>query len=283
MRFHKFKIGELNCVSLEEANKSIPLIKEFSEEHRKQALSAHKEHGALDDKVEIGFNYLFVEVMGKKILIDSGRGMGKLVEVLKEAGISPDEIDYLIITHGDNDHMGGIHHFTKSTVVMPDAAYKIWVNEESRNELIGNAHKALVRIFPEEMMALGNAAKVEFATETLGSLGSRLLLVQDEEEFIEGVKLFPTPGHREDHYAVEIKVGEETIIVLADALRHGFQMKYNTLNTYYDSIAENWTKTLKNISARDPEKKFIYFGTHITFPGLLKYDDKGLLVSLWNE
>ena len=285
MRVHKFQKGDVQFVSLEEANKVHPLKNEFPKEHQLAALLAHREHGATEDNVEIGFNYLYAEINGNKILIDAGKGMGQLVEALKIAGIDPMEIDYLIITHGDNDHMGGIHHFTKSTVVMPDAAYKIWVNEESRNELIGNAHKALVRIFPEKMMALGNAAKVEFATEVLSSLGSRLLLVQDEDEFIKGVKLFPTPGHREDHYAVEIKTGEDEddkIIVLADAIRHGFQMKYNTLNTYFDSIPEEWTSTLKNIAARDPEKKFVYFGTHITFPGLLKYNEKGLLVKWEN-
>ena len=52
-----------------------------------------------------------VRTQGKNILFDTGNGAargGKMLERLKAAGIEPEEIDLVMLTHFHGDHIGGL-------------------------------------------------------------------------------------------------------------------------------------------------------------------------------
>src|SRR5438067_45786 len=60
--------------------------------------------------VEGGQSTLFVSPAGESMLIDAGsageRDAGRIVAVAKQAGLS--QIDYMLVTHYDGDHVGGV-------------------------------------------------------------------------------------------------------------------------------------------------------------------------------
>lgn len=60
--------------------------------------------------VEGGQSTLFVSPSGESLLVDAGspgeRDAGRIVSVAKEAGLT--QIDYLLVTHYDGDHVGGV-------------------------------------------------------------------------------------------------------------------------------------------------------------------------------
>ena len=53
---------------------------------------------------------LYIETSGKKILFDSGTS-GLFMENAIKMGIDISKIDYAIISHGHNDHGGGLERF----------------------------------------------------------------------------------------------------------------------------------------------------------------------------
>ncbi len=279
MRFYQFKIGNVPCICFEESSKNISIVDEFTQDKHDEVLSAYLEHGAKNSQVEIGFNYLYIEQEGYKILIDTGLGKGALLSCMEQIGLKANDIDVIIITHGDGDHVGGLHQFKRAKIIMAEKAYALWMDEEQRNALQKNAFNALKRVFPIESIRGSNSGKERFATVVLPSLGERLQLVKDGEEFIRGLSMFPSPGHREDHYCLRIESAGSTLICLADALRHGFQMKYSKLPSMYDSVDELWTQSLQSIQAMDPGKSFLYFANHVSFPGVLEYNKEGLLLN----
>jgi competence protein ComEC len=60
--------------------------------------------------VEGGQSTLFVSPSGESLLVDAGtpgeRDAGRIVAVAKQAGLT--QIDYLVVTHYDGDHVGGV-------------------------------------------------------------------------------------------------------------------------------------------------------------------------------
>ena len=60
--------------------------------------------------VEGGQSTLFVSPSGETLLIDAGnpgdRDADRIAAVAKEAGVT--QIDYLLVTHYDGDHVGGV-------------------------------------------------------------------------------------------------------------------------------------------------------------------------------
>src|ERR1700688_252460 len=60
--------------------------------------------------VEGGQSTLFVSPSGESLLVDAGspgeRVAGRIVATAKQAGLT--QIDYLVVTHYDGDHVGGV-------------------------------------------------------------------------------------------------------------------------------------------------------------------------------
>src|ERR1700738_1824394 len=60
--------------------------------------------------VEGGQSTLFVSPSGESLLVDAGspgeRDAGRIVATAKQAGLA--RIDYLVVTHYDGDHVGGV-------------------------------------------------------------------------------------------------------------------------------------------------------------------------------
>ena len=66
---------------------------------------------------DLGPTWNYVVMADQPFLIDSGKyGQGRhLVAMMKQAGIDPKELDYVLISHGHEDHDGGLAELVKIT------------------------------------------------------------------------------------------------------------------------------------------------------------------------
>lgn len=94
----------------------------------------------------LGLNVLVVDINNKRVLVDPGtqdfsalgvtgfRNAGKMVNSLKVAGINPDSIDMIVMTHGVFDHFSGMttpdgkRVFKNANVYLAKAEYDFWQN-----------------------------------------------------------------------------------------------------------------------------------------------------------
>ena len=79
---------------------------------------------------EHGFSVL-IEVEGKKILVDTGGTGVAVMHNLKLLGITPEDIDIIVVSHGHIDHTGGLSHFPAKIIAHPDAFLKRYLETPS--------------------------------------------------------------------------------------------------------------------------------------------------------
>ena len=133
-RFYPFRVGDLDCISLSDGVMRIPLGPHPSPE-------ASGEHAAAQPSEPVAFRLVPLACLlvtlpktGKVVLMDSGFGFnpellgrpmrtdGRLIESLSAAGILPELIDVVLISHLDPDHVGGLFREDGSKT-FPNAMY----------------------------------------------------------------------------------------------------------------------------------------------------------------
>jgi flavorubredoxin len=136
---YRFKLGEFECVVLQDGTKNQPTQAIHEEIPQEELSRVLREHGLPTDEVAFGYNCLLVKAGMDNILIDTGYGWyseegGQLVSSLTEAGITTTDIDIIIFTHADGDHVGGTldpegkEIYPNARYVLPSVSWEYWTS-----------------------------------------------------------------------------------------------------------------------------------------------------------
>jgi glyoxylase-like metal-dependent hydrolase (beta-lactamase superfamily II) len=161
------------------------------------------------NRCEYATRCLLVEAGGKRVLVETGNGdkfSPKLKEIyginhdrsiehaLREVGLQPDDIDFVVMSHMHFDHSGGTtRHATTGSGLAPVFRRARHVIQKREWEDATHPHER---------------NRASYLQENIGPLGEgggeRLWLVEGETEIVPGVRVIPTPGHTAGHQSVLI-------------------------------------------------------------------------------
>lgn len=128
---------------------------------------------------------------------------GRLPEALAAAGVTPADIDIVVISHLHADHIG-------------------WtVDHETRKPYFPNARYILQQA---EYDALGAARERHGQILDPLSGAGQLQLIEGELALTPDIRLMHTPGHTPGHQVALVRSGEETLLVAGDLLVHALQL-----------------------------------------------------------
>src|SRR6476469_6602161 len=147
------------------------------------------------------------EYANRCLLIETGNGdkfSPKLKEIygiahdrsiehaLRDAGLSPDDIDFVVMTHMHFDHSGGTTRYsTSGSGLAPVFRRAKHVVQKREWEDATHPHERNQASYLQENIApLGDAGLLQ--------------LVDGEAEIVPGVRVIPTPGHTAGHQSVLI-------------------------------------------------------------------------------
>ncbi|MDX2288308.1 MAG: MBL fold metallo-hydrolase [Hyphomicrobiaceae bacterium] len=210
--FHRFKIGDVEITTVSDGQWNRPhdpgFITNASVDETKSALAAS---GLPTDGVTIPFTVTFARAGGRTIMFDAGTGAqlaptaGKLAANMAAAGIAPEAIDTILLTHFHPDHVFGL--MTKETnapvypnarIVAPDAEMAFWTDPGVFAKLPEHRHGLAKRI----QATLGTWKNIE--------------RVSGETEVVPGIRTLPAHGHTPGHTVYHIASGTDQLLVLAD-------------------------------------------------------------------
>ncbi|MPZ52940.1 MAG: MBL fold metallo-hydrolase [Acidimicrobiia bacterium] len=163
------------------------------------------------------------------VLVDAGIGPaesplsswtpvpGVLPQSLDEAGIAPDEIETVVLTHLHRDHTGwAVSGRDDVKPYFPNARYVLQSTE---------ADWLQDSLLHEQVLAPLDHAQ-------------QLSLIDGEEKLSTEIKVVPTPGHTRGHQSVIVEGREETLVVTGDLLVHSIQLLYPEVGYLFEDDQE---------------------------------------------
>lgn len=285
--FHRFKIGDFTCTVLRDGEREMPITRVFSHvpaDDLEQALraigyAAELESGLDSMMMPMAFDVLHIRIdddeNSQQIMVDSGYGNAELRDSMAAAGLSPDDISHVIITHSDGDHIGGIDQFPNARFKLPKLAWNLWTSEIGLQRMVTEFTDVFEKFMPAEQVAESAMQRVKHGQQTLPKIANRIDLCEPEVEILPGIRFIAASGHRSDHMAVEIASNGETLLHIVDAFRHPVQAARPDWHSFVDSYPDQTIASIQQLMSRAAESNALVFGTHFPFPGLGRIEKNG--------
>jgi glyoxylase-like metal-dependent hydrolase (beta-lactamase superfamily II) len=265
---YHFNVGSFKAATISDGILMFPsasVVPQTSPTEVQQALSTD----FLDPENFVGYtNILYLNTGTHKVLIDTGAGtsfiptLGRLSSNLEAAGISPAEIDTVLITHAHIDHVGGLTK-ADNTLAFPNAKYYIsqaewdfWTDP--------NVSLPLFRMGEEEKQQTIGAAK-----KFLGAIGDRVSFFAAGSEIIPGITAVDVAGHTPGQSAYLIRSGDAELMVTADVFfSDPLNLEHPDWEVVFDTDPAAAVATRKRVLQQLTDERKQVLAYHMAFPGL---------------
>ncbi|GLY10309.1 YtnP family quorum-quenching lactonase [Pseudobacillus badius] len=170
------------------------------------------------NQIELRTDPIFFQLDGKNILIESGIGNGRLTEKqmrnygvneeskveegLAELGVTPADIDMILMTHMHFDHALGLTKVEGDNLVPAFPNAVIYTSETEW----------------EEMRHPNIRSRNTYWKENWEAIAHQVQTYKEEIEPVTGVKMIHTGGHSNGHSIITIEQGGEWLIHMADLM-----------------------------------------------------------------
>ena len=134
---------------------------------------------------DVGFSVL-LDIKGKKILFDTGMTHETLFSNLKTAGIKPDMIDAVILSHNHDDHVDGLACLLPSRPDIPVYIHSEWEDDVCEQGMdISEANKIIVKeIGVQKGLPSGILFTKPLHSKDYGGINEHAVYIKIDEGFI---------------------------------------------------------------------------------------------------
>ena len=214
-----------------------------------------------DQPLRISVNAYLVNVGGRLIAVDTGADTwfgptaGRYLANLAAAGVRPEDVDTVLLTHMHPDHIGGLIAggrtvFPKAEIVASAADHQYWTSD---------AEKGRAPDF----------AKTWFdAVRTVTQLyGERLKLFNGEAEVLPGFQAVALPGHTPGHTGFVLSSGRESLFFWADVTDSTtLQLNSPERALVFDIDKETGVRSRRRAIDLAAADGLLIAGSHVPFP-----------------
>ena len=216
--FYRFKLGQAECTIVSDGQ--LPL-------GDPNAAFLNISHEEIARELQDNFlppanavleqNILVANFGDRVVLFDTGMGTdtlfgattGRLQSTLRQAGIPPEAVDAVVMSHAHIDHCGGLiaetgqPNFPNAQYYIGQADFDYWTDDAK-----------IPANYPARSHFLGQARK------NLLPVKDRIHFYKDGEEILPGITALAAPGHTVSHSVFMINSGGQQLCYVGDLAHH---------------------------------------------------------------
>lgn len=256
----RVQLGSMTATTMSDGIIQRPLAEGFVRNAPLAAVQqALKDAGLPTDQLTVPYVPVVADVGGQRVLFDTGNGEfgaptnGKLLENLGRAGIAPDAITAVVISHCHGDHINGLRNkagalvFPRARIYVPTPEWAWWMDDQRMTAA------------PDAIKGVFNAARRVF-----GPIAQQRVRFEPGAEVLPGVRSLPAFGQSPGHAAFTIDGGGQKLMYWADAANIAALFVRNPdWAVQFDMDAEAARQTRRRLADRVIRENMLLAGYHL--------------------
>lgn len=264
--FYRFSVGSFEVTALLDGylDAETALIPELDSEKADRLAADQFRRLPAEGKQRLAVNCFVINTGEKLVLVDSGTAdhlgptLGQLPANLKAAGIAPEAIDAILLTHMHLDHIAGIADkqgkalFPNAEVIAHKAEWDFW-NDDG--------------IISQGDDFIKNNAQITRAM--VAPYQKRLTLFERDRELLPGISAMALPGHTPGHTGFLLQSDGQQALLWGDIIHFtGLQFAHPEWSLVFDVDQARAEETRRRLLDRVAADRIAVAGAHLDFPAL---------------
>jgi len=260
---YRYKLGAYQLTALYDGIWYLPIDDKFVRNAGAAAVNEAFAAAFLPPSVlPISFTALLVNTGAKLVLIDTGTAgqitdsAGFMNANLAAAGIAPDAIDIIVISHFHPDHIDGIKTkdgdkvFRNAEILVPEPEWKFWMDDGNMSRASGAVHRYFL-----------NARRI------FKDIAKEVRQFKPGAEVAPGIVSVPAFGHTPGHTAFAIHSGGQSMLAMSDTVREPWLfVRHPNWQPSYDMDGPLAVNARRHMLDRAVADRMLVEAYHFPFP-----------------
>jgi glyoxylase-like metal-dependent hydrolase (beta-lactamase superfamily II) len=262
--YYRLKIGKVDVIAVSDGAAAFDILGVVAKE-KQEATSQIMAKSLVKSPVFASVNAYIILLGGRTIMVDAGTGelfgvkLGKLPDSLRAAGIPPESITDILVTHIHPDHTGGLsvggkRLYPNATVHVNQKELDFWTDKSAGDKAVDPTKEFFGQVAATVGPYISSGAVQTF---------------DGEAEIFPGIRSVPAYGHTPGHTFYMLEDGGQKIAFMGDTIHvQDAQFEDPSITVAFDVDPKQAAATRVKAFADAAQNEYYIALDHMYFPGI---------------